>query len=91
MFAHLIPVGTPVVLISFIVLIETVRNFIRPWSLSIRLMANIISGHLLISLLGDCGFFLIFLQIGLFIFEFFVCFIQGYVFSALLTIYSREV
>nr|YP_009027748.1 ATP synthase F0 subunit 6 [Bemisia afer]AHC02241.1 ATP synthase F0 subunit 6 [Bemisia afer] len=91
MFIHLIPMGTPLVLISFMALIETISNLIRPWSLSIRLMSNMISGHLLMSLLGDCGFYLIFLQLGLFIFEFFVCFIQAFVFSALLTLYSGEV
>nr|YP_009227723.1 ATP synthase F0 subunit 6 [Aleurocanthus spiniferus]AHY04218.1 ATP synthase F0 subunit 6 [Aleurocanthus spiniferus] len=91
MFCHLIPVGTPVVLISFMVVIETISNLIRPWSLSIRLMANMISGHLLMSLLGDCGIFLVFMQLVLFSFEFFVCFIQSYVFSALLTLYSSEI
>nr|UIF91933.1 ATP synthase F0 subunit 6 [Crenidorsum sp.] len=91
MFSHLIPVGTPLVLISFMVLIETISNFIRPWSLSIRLMANMISGHLLMSLLGDCGFSVVIIQLGLFGFEFFVCFIQAYVFSALLTLYSSEI
>lgn len=90
-FAHLIPTGTPVVLISFMAIIEGISNRIRPWSLRIRLMANIISGHLLMSLLGDCGLALIFLQVILFMFEFFVCFIQAFVFSALLTLYSREI
>nr|ALC75988.1 ATP synthase F0 subunit 6 [Bemisia afer] len=91
MFIHLIPLGTPMILISFMALIETISNLIRPWSLSIRLMSNMISGHLLMNLLGDCGFYLIFVQAGLFIFEFFVCFIQAFVFSALLTLYSSEI
>lgn len=90
-FAHLIPMGTPVFLIPLIVLIETIRNLIRSGSLAVRLVSNIISGHLLISLLGDCGVSILVLHFILFIFEFFVCFIQSYVFSALLTLYSREV
>ncbi|WP_159189733.1 F0F1 ATP synthase subunit A [Klebsiella pneumoniae] len=42
-FTHIIPQGTPIILIPFIVLIETIRNIIRPRTLSIRLTANIIA------------------------------------------------
>nr|CAD5105736.1 ATP synthase F0 subunit 6 [Singhiella simplex] len=90
-FAHLVPTGTPLVLISFMAVIEGISSLIRPWSLGIRLMANMISGHLLMSLLGDCGLGFLIIQFGLFIFEFFVCFIQAFVFSALLTLYSSEI
>lgn len=44
MFAHLVPQGTPGALIPFIVLIETIRNVIRPGTLAVRLAANIIAG-----------------------------------------------
>ncbi|WP_368736879.1 F0F1 ATP synthase subunit A [Bacillus anthracis] len=57
----------------------------------IRLMSNIISGHLLIVLLGNCGFYVFLVQLILFVFEFFVCFIQAFVFSVLLTLYSNEI
>lgn len=90
-FSHLIPMGTPIILISFIVIIETVSQIIRPWSLAIRLIANMISGHLLMSLLGGCGSIFFFVQLGFFGFEFFVCFIQSYVFCALLVLYYGEV
>nr|ALR69423.1 ATP synthase F0 subunit 6 [Bemisia tabaci] len=90
-FSHLVPLGTPLILISFMVIIESVSMVIRPWSLSIRLMANMISGHLLMVLLGNCGFFLFLVQLTLFFFEFFVCFIQAFVFSVLLTLYSSEI
>ncbi|OQR79318.1 ATP synthase subunit 6 (mitochondrion)-like, partial [Tropilaelaps mercedesae] len=43
---HLVPLGTPIILSSFIVIIETLRNLIRPSILAIRLTANIIAGHL---------------------------------------------
>merc|ERR1719412_2811167 len=49
---HLVPVGTPAVLIPVIVIIETIRNLIRPGALAVRLAANIVAGHLLLSLLG---------------------------------------
>lgn len=97
-FCHLVPVGTPGILIPFMVCIETIRNLIRPGSLAVRLTANIIAGHLLITLLGnrsiDSGIYLyiiIFVQIILIIFESAVCLIQAYVFTVLRTLYSREV
>nr|YP_026056.1 ATP synthase F0 subunit 6 [Aleurodicus dugesii]AAS77746.1 ATP synthase F0 subunit 6 [Aleurodicus dugesii] len=90
MFSHLIPLGTPMMLIFLMVLIETISNMIRPISLAVRLMSNMISGHLLMSLLGSCSSSVFLFQMMLFLFEFFVCFIQAYVFSSLLTLYFSE-
>lgn len=98
-FAHLVPQGTPGILIPFIVCIESIRNIIRPGTLAIRLSANIIAGHLLITLLGNTGpsislillNFLLITQILLLILESAVSIIQSYVFSVLRTLYSREV
>lgn len=98
-FAHLVPQGTPAVLIPFIVCIETIRNIIRPGTLAVRLAANIIAGHLLLTLLGNTGpslsiiivNMLILAQIALLILESAVAIIQSYVFAVLRTLYSREV
>lgn len=98
-FAHLVPQGTPGALIPFIVLIETIRNIIRPGTLAVRLAANIIAGHLLLTLLGRTGpslsstliSFLIIRQILLLILEAAVAIIQSYVFAVLRTLYAREV
>lgn len=98
-FAHLVPLGTPAVLIPFIVLIETIRNIIRPGTLAIRLTANIIAGHLLLTLLGNNGpilptifvSILLIVQILLLLLESAVAIIQSYVFTVLITLYSREV
>lgn len=98
-FAHLVPQGTPAVLIPFIVCIETIRNVIRPGTLAVRLTANIIAGHLLLTLLGNTGpsisyFLVTFLlvgQIALLVLESAVAIIQSYVFAVLRTLYSREV
>lgn len=98
-FAHLVPQGTPPVLIPFIVLIETIRNVIRPGTLAVRLSANIIAGHLLLTLLGNTGnslssIFLVLLivtQLLLLILESAVAIIQSYVFTILRTLYSREI
>ena len=97
--AHLVPTGTPYVLIPFIVLIELVRNVIRPVTLSVRLAANLVAGHLLITLvrapivrsgfirlviLLTCLYFLIILESA-------VAFIQAHVFRMLRTLYLAEV
>lgn len=98
-FAHLVPQGTPPILIPFIVCIETIRNIIRPGTLAVRLAANIIAGHLLLTLLGNTGpnlninllRLLIGTQIALLMLESAVAVIQSYVFAVLRTLYSREV
>lgn len=98
-FAHLVPQGTPAVLIPFIVCIETISNIIRPGTLAVRLAANIIAGHLLLTLLGNTGpsisiiivSLLLIGQIALLVLESAVAIIQSYVFAVLRTLYSREV
>lgn len=98
-FIHIIPQGTPPILIPFIVLIETIRNIIRPGTLAVRLTANIIAGHLLITLLRGTGpninhyiiIILILIQVLLLILESAVAIIQSYVIAILRTLYSREV
>lgn len=98
-FAHLVPQGTPGILMPFMVCIETIRNIIRPGTLAVRLAANIIAGHLLLTLLGNTGnsitaffiFFLVAAQILLLMLESAVTIIQSYVFAVLRTLYSREV
>nr|YP_009350036.1 ATP synthase F0 subunit 6 [Vespa orientalis]AQQ78867.1 ATP synthase F0 subunit 6 [Vespa orientalis]WMM47728.1 ATP6 [Vespa orientalis] len=90
-FAHLVPLNTPTPLMSFMVLIETISNLIRPITLSVRLSANMIAGHLLLCLLGSTGpsmnlnliNLLIITQILLFILELAVSIIQSYVFMTL--------
>lgn len=98
-FAHLVPQGTPAVLIPFMVCIETIRNIIRPGTLAVRLAANMIAGHLLLTLLGNTGpsltysiiSLLLVAQIALLVLESAVAIIQSYVFAVLRTLYSREV
>nr|YP_009092132.1 ATP synthase F0 subunit 6 [Aquatica leii]YP_009387921.1 ATP synthase F0 subunit 6 [Aquatica ficta]AHA46886.1 ATP synthase F0 subunit 6 [Aquatica leii]ART65562.1 ATP synthase F0 subunit 6 [Aquatica ficta] len=99
MFAHLVPQGTPPILMPFMVCIETISNIIRPGTLAIRLTANMIAGHLLLTLMGSTGNklsllminMLVLSQLLLLLLESAVAIIQSYVFSILSTLYSSEV
>jgi F-type H+-transporting ATPase subunit a len=83
---------------SFMVLVEVLRNLIRPLALTFRLTANMMAGHLLISLIGGALIrlpfsfmvlgslvqsLLVFMELG-------VSVIQAYVFSTLLLLYLSE-
>lgn len=82
------------------VLIELVRNLIRPITLCVRLTANMIAGHLLITLLGNAlislrrsYLSLVFIGVPmvLTVLETAVAVIQSYVFITLITLYVTEV
>nr|YP_010586372.1 ATP synthase F0 subunit 6 [Molanna truncata]UZZ44160.1 ATP synthase F0 subunit 6 [Molanna truncata] len=99
MLAHMIPQNTPPILMPFMVIIESISILIRPITLAIRLMANMIAGHLLVTLMSGSMLNLkniilitiILMQILLLTLEFAVAIIQAYVFSILSTLYSNEV
>nr|YP_011017076.1 ATP synthase F0 subunit 6 [Orthaga disparoidalis]WQB62434.1 ATP synthase F0 subunit 6 [Orthaga disparoidalis] len=99
MFIHMIPQGTPTILMPFMVLIESISNIIRPGTLAVRLTANMIAGHLLMTLLSGTGssfpsyliFILMIIQILLLTLESAVAIIQSYVIAILSTLYSSEV
>nr|YP_010274422.1 ATP synthase F0 subunit 6 [Pochazia confusa]UJT96866.1 ATP synthase F0 subunit 6 [Pochazia confusa] len=96
LFKHLLPTGTPAMIMPMMILIETTGNVIRPISLSVRLTANMIAGHLLMTLLGNMNetktvMMILPMQIILTMFESAIAFIQAYVFSTLITLYSSEI
>ena len=99
MLAHLVPHGTPGALIPFMVLIERVSRLIRPGTLAVRLAANIIAGHLLLTLLSRAVSLarasrivtILAGQLALLLLEVAVAAIQAYVFAILRTLYAREV
>nr|YP_010480564.1 ATP synthase F0 subunit 6 [Nasonia vitripennis]ACH81744.1 ATP synthase subunit 6 [Nasonia vitripennis]ACH85748.1 ATP synthase subunit 6 [Nasonia vitripennis]ACH85752.1 ATP synthase subunit 6 [Nasonia vitripennis]ACH85756.1 ATP synthase subunit 6 [Nasonia vitripennis]ACH85764.1 ATP synthase subunit 6 [Nasonia vitripennis] len=98
MFTHLVPQGTPNLLMPFMVLIESISNVIRPITLAVRLSANMIAGHLLMTLISSTGsklnmlmlFIMLMTQSMLIILELSVSVIQAYVFSVLSLLYSTE-
>nr|AHX97858.1 ATP synthase F0 subunit 6 [Xiphozele sp. QL-2014] len=98
MFIHLVPLGTPFILMFFMVIIETLSNLIRPLTLCIRLTANMIAGHLLLVLLSifiidliNIYIMILILQIMLLILEMSVSIIQSYVFTILMILYMKEI
>nr|YP_010980746.1 ATP synthase F0 subunit 6 [Koreoleptoxis friniana]WOC29686.1 ATP synthase F0 subunit 6 [Koreoleptoxis friniana]WOC88166.1 ATP synthase F0 subunit 6 [Koreoleptoxis friniana] len=100
--AALLPMGAPAALNPFLVLIETVSIMARPITLSVRLMANMSAGHIVLTLIGNyltasvfcfpssSMFVLLTIQILYTIFEFGISVIQAYIFCLLITLYSDE-
>jgi F-type H+-transporting ATPase subunit a len=104
-FLHLfVPSGVPKVMLLFMVPIELFSFLVRPFSLSIRLFANMLAGHILlgvfagmsISLLGAAWFLkpVSVLPLGINVaitgFEFFVAFLQAYIYTVLAAVYLRD-
>jgi len=96
-FSHLIPFNTPFLLIHFMVLVELISSLIRPFTLAIRLIANITAGHLILALISSLTplinrtTFIITLILGLIlIIELGVAVIQGYIYSVLLLLYLND-
>ena len=96
--SHIIPAGTPGLLIPFMVFIEYIRMTIRVLVLAVRLIANIIAGHLLLRLRSEvllsCPVLLSPVSIAchesLFCLELVVGAVQAYVFSVLISLYCAE-
>nr|BBU25636.1 ATPase subunit 6 [Phenacostethus smithi] len=98
---HLLPEGTPTLLIPILIIIETISLFIRPLALGVRLTANLTAGHLLIQLIATAAFVLFPLMptvailtstllLLLTLLEVAVAMIQAYVFVLLLSLYLQE-
>lgn len=105
-FKFFLPPSIPTLLSIFIVNIEIISYIFRVISLSVRILANIVAGHLLCKIIGmfvlsiynDNGniLFLASIMPGAIIIvlcflELFVCFLQAYVFIILCCMYLRDV
>nr|YP_010564836.1 ATP synthase F0 subunit 6 [Anoplodactylus australis]UZA61239.1 ATP synthase F0 subunit 6 [Anoplodactylus australis] len=96
--SHYTPSNTPTILIPFMFCIEMISNMIRPLTLSIRLMANITAGHLIIYLVSSkvteifmySSIFIILIQSLMMLLELMVTITQAYIFSTLSLLYYNE-
>lgn len=97
-----VPSGAPKALLPLIVVIEVVSYCLRPFSLAIRLFANMMAGHTLLYILssfvialGQTKYFFLgllpFVLVAAVVFlEIGIAFLQAYVFAILLTIYLND-
>ncbi len=100
-----LPSGTPGWLMPLIILIEIVSYCVRPISLSVRLFANMLAGHIMMKIfagfiisltvaLGIAGGFLAVLPFAFTLFltglELLVAFLQAYVFAILTCLYIND-
>jgi F-type H+-transporting ATPase subunit a len=99
-----VPSGVPVWLLPFIVVIEVISFLSRPVSLSLRLFANMLAGHIalkvfagfVVTLLGAGGALSILaplpllMAVALMALEFLVAALQAYVFTVLTCIYLND-
>ena len=99
-----LPSGVPLAIAPFLILIEIVSYFAKVFSLSIRLFANMMSGHALLKiligfaweLLIKGAFFMLLsflpwtLVTVIMFLEALIAFLQAYVFTVLVTIYVND-
>jgi F-type H+-transporting ATPase subunit a len=102
-FGLFVPSGVPPVLLPFISLIEIVSFLSRPVSLSMRLFANILAGHIALKVFGSFIIMLLaaggwavlsplplLMIVGLSALEFLVAGLQAFVFAILTCIYLND-
>ncbi len=96
-FSFFLPKGTPLFLAPLIILIELFSYLIRPMTLSVRLAANMIAGHILlfivagfITTMGFWGWIPIPFVVIFDGFELFVAVLQAYIFTILSCVYLND-
>lgn len=92
-----VPQGVPIILLVLLVPIEILSYLIRPFTLSIRLFANMLAGHTMLAIFGSFAAAIgllavapIAINVGLFGIEFLVAVLQAYVFAVLSCLYLRD-
>jgi F-type H+-transporting ATPase subunit a len=92
-----VPEGVPIVLLFLLVPIEILSYFIRPFTLSIRLFANMLAGHTMLAIFGGfaasvglAAIFPVLLDVGIYALEVLVAALQAYVFAILTCLYLRD-
>jgi ATP synthase subunit 6 len=101
-----IPSGAPAILLPLLIAVEGISYVVRVVSLSVRLFANIMSGHTLIKILGGFSYVLIssssihlalpgiliyVVMSTIMLLEIVISFVQAYVFLVLICVYLNDV
>ena len=103
-FGVFVPSGVPMVIVPFVSVIEIISFLSRPISLSVRLFANMLAGHITLKVfagfvvtlgtLGIGGWLGAILPLGMTVaitaLEFLVAFLQAYVFTVLTCMYLND-
>jgi F-type H+-transporting ATPase subunit a len=97
-FTYFAPQGAPMWLMPLMIPIEIISYLIRPMTLSIRLFANMVAGHVMLAVIGSFAFALgiwagwvpIAAVTALFGLELMIACLQAYVFAILTCIYLHD-
>lgn len=103
-FRVFVPSGVPVAILPFVVVIEVISFLSRPVSLSVRLFANMLAGHITLKVfagfvvslsalgaVGTVGAILpLLMTVAITALEFLVAFLQAYVFAILTCLYLND-
>jgi len=99
-----VPSGVPIFILPFIIVLELISFFVRPLTLSVRLFANMMAGHMILKIIAGfavaaasmaswgfmIGFVPSFVGMLMLLFELLVAFIQAYVFAILSCVYLKD-
>ncbi len=93
-----VPKGVPIWLLVILVPIEVISYFVRPFSLSIRLFANMLAGHTMLKVFGGfvvmlglvAGWAPLAFIVALTGLELLIAFLQAYVFAILTCLYLND-
>jgi F-type H+-transporting ATPase subunit a len=92
-----VPSGVPVVLLVILVPIELLSYCIRPFTLSIRLFANMLAGHTMLAIFAGFaaslplfGILPVGIDVLIYFLEVLVAVLQAYVFAILTCLYLRD-
>lgn len=93
-----VPSGAPVALLPLLIIIEAISYLIRPISLSVRLFANMMAGHMMLKVFASFvvalglvgGWAPLLFMVPFTGLEFLVAFLQAFVFAVLTCIYLND-
>lgn len=96
-FRTFLPSGIPLVLAPIVVPIELISFIAKPFSLTVRLVMNMVVGHILLKILagfvftsGLAGVFPLVFVALMIVFEVGISFLQAYIYTILTSIYLGE-